>query len=212
MSLDAAAYPAIVNLANAIGVPPNWFLAIFALESGLSPNPAGNQSYAGISQLSVAQLQAAPYGIDPATYRSWPASQQITQVVSPWYQRAVAAAKLAAPPDSVGALYAFNLAPGIVAAQGDDESVVLYSSPSAAYTSNKPLDFDGNGAITIGDLTNFLQQRIMTRAPYTTALPLLNNVTPGNPLSPTGPLTAPKVLLYGSALFIAAAAAYAYLR
>jgi hypothetical protein len=203
MALDADAYPAIVALASAIGVPPEWFLAIFALESGLSPNPAGNQSYAGISQLSVAQLEST-FHVDPATYRSWPASQQIVEVVTPWYERAVNAAKLGRPPQSLGALYAFNLAPGIVASKGDDDDVVLYASPSSAYTSNKPLDYDGNGAITIGDLTDFLQNKIMTRQPYTGALPNLQKVEGAS-------LSSIKAAFIGGGLVAAAYAAYHYL-
>jgi hypothetical protein len=180
-TLDAAAYPAIVQLAaqtGGAGVPPEWYLAIFALESGLQPGIGNSMGYVGLNQLSSAQLQSI-FHVAPADYLTWPASRQITQVITPWYTNAVKIA-LNRAPRSLGALYAINLAPGIVQQKGDDPSVVLYASGSAAYAANKPLDFNGDGAITISDLDAFLA-KVQARAPYTTALPLLKAAeTPAN--------------------------------
>lgn len=166
MNLDAAFFPALNALGNAAGVDPAWFLTALYLESRLQTNPAGNASYAGLSQISNAYL--ASYGLTRAEYVALPASEQVTRVISPWYLATIQN-YLGHAPRSPGVLYALNLAPGVVKTKGDAASVVLYASPSPNYSSNSGLDVTHDGAITISDLDVFMQG-LTTQPDYQAAL------------------------------------------
>jgi hypothetical protein len=164
MNLDKAFYGDLVAYAKGIGVPAEWFLRIFYLESGLDPS-SDNGSFVGLNQMSKGYLTNRR--IDPSDYKTWPASKQLTDVVGPWYESTIDQ-YLGKVPRSVGVLYALNLAPGIVKEKGDNASVALYSAPDSRYYANKGLDLNGNGSITIGDLDAFLAKKAL-EAPYQSA-------------------------------------------
>jgi hypothetical protein len=189
VNLDAAFYPALVQAGNTLGVPAGWLLNVFYLESRLNPQIGNQYGYVGLNQLASSQLKQT-FGVNPSDYLAWPASQQLTQVILPWYQNTIKVFGRGTP-RSPGVLYALNLFPNSVKTRGDSEDTVLISSRAsssyevAAYYANanggKPnsrgncgLDFDCSGQITIGDLDNFLAQLTADKA-YQSALATLNS-------------------------------------
>jgi hypothetical protein len=181
--LDAAAYPALIALGQAAGVPPEWFLLALYLESRLETDPPGNGSYAGLSQINNSYLTA--YGLTRATYVALPASQQITRVIMPWYLATIRT-YLGHTPRSPGVLYALNLAPSVVKTSGDAPGVVLYASPSSSYTKNQGLDVTHDGQITIADLDSFMAN-LATQPAYQAALQTLRSYE-GSSSSSASPL------------------------
>ena len=57
----------------------------------------------------------------------------------------------------MGELYQVNFAPATLKGGSEDDRV-LYSAPSSGYRENKPLDVDGKGFITVGDLRKRVQR------------------------------------------------------
>jgi hypothetical protein len=160
MNLDDAFFPALRDFAASVGAPPDWFLAVFYLESRLDPGVGNALGYVGLNQMMGGYLQAR--GIDPADYLTWPASRQLTQVIGPWYKQVLADFMLGKMTRSAGGLYALNLYPASVGKRGDGPLVAVICSAGptrherAAYRANKALDTSGSGAITIGGLDAFL--------------------------------------------------------
>lgn len=155
MKLDADFFTKLRDYSRDLGVPADWMLLVFYLESRLDPQahrPGSN--YWGLSQINGKYLHD-DFGVDPNDYGSWSASEQL-DVIMPWYA-ATLMHYLGHTPSSPGVLYALNLAPGVVRTRGDGADVVLYASPSIEYQKNSGLDVDKNGTITIGDLDTFMQ-------------------------------------------------------
>jgi hypothetical protein len=180
--LDDAAFPAIVELAKALGVPPHWVLLVFYLESRLNPHVGNSAGYVGLNQLKGSYLRSQ-FGVEPAAYLLWSASEQIKKVISPWYLDTYAMFSPAVP-TTAGGLYALNIGPARVKSGGYSPGTVIYKSPEKNYTSNKGLDFNKDGTITIGDFDAFLT-RLAEEAPYKAAAAKLATYVQTKPAAAT---------------------------
>ena len=163
MALDAASFAALWKLYDATGVRPEWLLPVLWTESGFNPAIPNAQGYAyyGLNQISGTWL--AQHGIAVNDYLTWPASQQIAQVVTPYVAQQVG---------SFGALqsgarvYLANFYPAALAtAKTLDAQIVCKPAggcppagthSSSAYCANAGLDADHSGCITLGDLAAFV--------------------------------------------------------
>ncbi len=160
--LDKAFNGTLIPYAKSLSVNPEWFLRIFYLESGLDPS-ADNGSYVGLNQLVKSYLTNRR--IDVNDYKTWPASKQLQEVIGPWYKEMLRGRK----PPTVGALYAYNLAPSTMAASDLAPDTVVLTGNN--YEQNKALrKFRDSGpdAILISDLDTFLTHKA-TEAPYVAA-------------------------------------------
>ncbi len=178
--LDDASYPLLWKLAIDTKTPPEFFLAVMASESGLRPsvpNLAGADYY-GINQIAGSYLKAR--GITPATYLSWPASQQLSQIVVPYFKGQLA--WWGKPIRSPGVLHSLALCQPDMSKSDDPARVLapVTGSPcgAAAYAANKGLDFDSSGDITIGDLDASLAARVIGKQPYQAAYDRLYSAVP----------------------------------
>jgi hypothetical protein len=168
--LDDAFFPALRAWGAANKVDPEWLLLVLYLESTLHPDVGNSLGYVGLNQLNSSYLRSA-FHTEPADYLTWSASEQMIHVVGPWLKRALRGVV----PQSIGHLYAFNIAPSIAYAHGAPETVI-FSSPTKEYQKNSGLDYDKSGSITIGDFNKFFE-RLATRADYKKALARLRAST-----------------------------------
>lgn len=182
MHLDSAFFPALLRWSSSVGVPPNWGLLIFYLESGLNPAARNAFGYEGLNQIHESYLRRF-FGIDPVAYLSFTATEQLTRVAGPWLAREIRD-NLGRAPRSVGSLYALNFWPAGVRAHGDGPSSVLVRANSSdpheqrAYQANRGLDFNHDGTITISDL-DLLFERISKQPAYQAAERMLLATQPG---------------------------------
>lgn len=147
MGLDAASFPALWAIYDATGIRPEWLLPALAFESGLNPG-ATNGSYFGLNQVNGGQLSAQ--GIDPSDYLSWPASQQLTRVVGPWF---ASMQNHFGPLRSATRIEQGNFLPATLTTARSLSSV-LTSAPSAFYEDNLVFDPARKGNITVRDVAN----------------------------------------------------------
>jgi hypothetical protein len=169
-NLDDAFYPMLVNFANGVGVPAEWFLNFLYLESRFDPT-AFNGRYAGLNQMDMYELPK--YGTNLDDYRAWTASQQLQGVVIPFFKAQLK--YLSKPPRSPGVLYALNLYPLSLKTRGDAPDSVIIGRDSSnpkevqAYYANANkgmpdsrghcgLDFDCDGEITVQNLDEKLAE------------------------------------------------------
>ena len=166
-NLDAAFFPALATFGNSLGVPAEWFLNFFLLESQFDPS-AWNGRYAGLNQLDSHYLDKVLH-IDATDYRTWSASEQLVHVIIPFFKGQLRTYLGSELPTSPGVLYALNLFPNAVKTRGTSPDTVIIDSNSSspdevrAYYANSNngtpdrnghcgLDYDCNGVITIADL------------------------------------------------------------
>lgn len=150
MSLDfPASGQALWDIYDATGIRPEYLLPVLAYESGFRPdvqNGAGAPYY-GIGQNSTSDI-ATFAGVDPATYLTWSASQQLSTVVKGYFSRIV---------DKYGSLnsgtrvYQAEYLPGTLP-DVTSLSGVLSSAPSPYYEANRSFDHGSKGYITLDDL------------------------------------------------------------
>lgn len=189
MSLDDPFFPALVRLGQETSVPSEWYLALLYLESRFQPEICNAYGYCGLNQMSSKYLRDSLH-IDPADYRTWSASRQLTEVIAPWYKRVIHDMLGTKIPRSPGVLYALNLYPASVKNRGDrpETKIIDGSSSDAyerkAYEANKALDVNKNGAIEIVDLDQFLAG-LTKQAAYQKELTRLRAVSGGEaPVTP----------------------------
>jgi hypothetical protein len=155
--LDAAAYAVLWQISDATGVRPEWLLPVLYSESGLDPSRANDAGapYYGLNQIYGGTLQGR--GIDPQTYLTWPASQQLTQIVWPYIAGQVAHY---GPLHSATRVYQANFLPGTLSTATTLNSVIASrtNDPNHFYSSNSGLDFAHDGTITVADLAHFVDR------------------------------------------------------
>jgi len=159
MSLD---FPASGNafwaIYDATGIRPEWLIPVLAYESGLNPaipNSSGTPYY-GIGQNSVADISAYGGGVDPTTYMTWSASQQLSTVVKGYFSRVVSKY---GPLSSGIRVYQAEYLPATIPT-ATSLSDVISSAPSAYYEQNRSFDPQGKGYITVGDLGNAVSSQL----------------------------------------------------
>lgn len=167
MSLDPAAYPELWKIFAKTGgdLRPEYLLPVMYGESSLSPN-AENADHYGLNQIDGDSLRSR--GIDPADYKTWPASRQLRQVVGPFFENQV---QSNGPIRSGTRLYQANFLPATLALATDFQDTVVakggkrFGGAEASFydsnivldigTSSDPIGRDGlhhKGRITVGDL------------------------------------------------------------
>ncbi len=152
--LDAGAYQAFWGLYDASGVRPEYLIPVLAFESGL--NPAASNG-AGAPYYGLGQNYGPSLPVDPATYITWSASQQITQVITPYFQSIVS--KYGGLHSGIRVYQAEFYPASLVYARGLGSKIV--SAPSSAYTDNAAaFDKAGKGYITPGDLAVAVKKMI----------------------------------------------------
>jgi hypothetical protein len=161
MALDfPASGTALWAIFDQTGIRPEYLLVCLYAESGFNPaiaNQAGAPYY-GLNQVSATFLQSK--GIDPTTYLTYSASQQLSQVVAPYMENEVS---VYGPLTSGIRVEQANFYPASLSTATTLNSVIV-SSPAAAYTANKSLDTTNKGNITVRDLATFLSKGVNTTA------------------------------------------------
>lgn len=142
---------AVLDQARAMGSDPEALLRVWYFESaGLNPkavSPDGD--HFGLNQLNSGYLRS--HGIDPKTYVTWSAEQQLPVVMD--YVRYLAAHFNGGEPftDAVR-YYIANFLPGRLSRMSGSDGAVLTQSPEKYYEGNKDLDIGKKGSITVGDI------------------------------------------------------------
>jgi len=142
-------------LYDVTGVRPEHLLPVLAAESGLNPSVpnAAGYPYYGINQMNGTWLTNA--GIDPQTYLTWQASEQIAGVVAP-YMRGIVAKF--GPLRFGTRVYQANFFPASLKTARSLSSKIV-CSPSGAYTANAGLDADKSGCIEVSDLATAIRNQ-----------------------------------------------------
>jgi len=160
--LDTASYPVFWQIFDEVGVRPEFLLPTLWVESGLNPaasNLAGAPYY-GINQASGTWIQTN-LGVTPQVYLTYPASQQLSQVVLPM------AKGWPKPLLSGTRVYQANFLPATVAgiagwtaARYPNDVVVSKNGPvnknAADCNANAGIDTAKKGFITVADLEAFI--------------------------------------------------------
>jgi hypothetical protein len=147
-----AAAVALWGITAATGIKPEWLLPILSHESGFDPsvpNRAGAPYY-GIAQNGTADI-AAYAGVDPQTYLTWPASQQLATVVKGYLSAAVHSY---GPLRSGVRVYQAEYLPATLGTARKLTDVIASADndPHGFYRSNPSLDPNHDGEITLADL------------------------------------------------------------
>jgi hypothetical protein len=148
--LDEASYPALWALTDRGGPRPEYLLPVLYFESGFNPaapNAAGYPYY-GLNQISGDQL--ARQGIDVGDYLTWPASRQLTEVVTPYMLAQIA---YGGALNSGARTYQAEFLPATLHTARSLTSV-LTTRGQPAYDANTVFDWDHTGTITVGDLAH----------------------------------------------------------
>jgi len=143
--LDSGSYAAFWAISDATGIRPEYLIPVLGFESGLDPSVANG---AGAPYYGIGQNYGPSLPTDPDTYLTWPASQQLTEVVQPYFEGQV---RTYGPMASGIRVYQAEFYPAsLKTARGLDDVVV--ASPAAAYESNTVFDTQKKGYITPRDL------------------------------------------------------------
>jgi hypothetical protein len=152
-----AAGQALWIIFDRLGIRPEYALSSLWVESGLNPaaSNAAGAPYYGINQESGTWLQDR--WIDSADYLTWPASQQLLEVVLPSWGQMISATGVI--PKSGTRVEQMNFLPASLktaTSLGD----VLTRSPSATYSANAALDVGHKGYITVTDISHFVSHAV----------------------------------------------------
>lgn len=138
----------LVEGAKALRVPPEWILAVLALESGFNPQASNPSGARGLWQRMPSR--GVPY--------SCPAPEvQIADAVLFWRQMMIAMRVPAFT--SREAFYCCNLAPARLYGGHYGPDTVLYAG-DVAYRENAGLDVNHDGAITLSELAPCLDRAV----------------------------------------------------
>lgn len=176
---------AVCSGAEALAVPPEWILAVIALESGFDPR-AGNASGARGLWQKMPDRNGVPYDVTRS-----PASQ-IGDAVHFW--RTMIQTFRVGAITSRESLYCLNVEPMRLRNGDYDGDTVLYAAPCAAYRANAAvfgLDAKATtGSLRIKDLAAGLTSGVRRcHVKYDTELAAAHaaNVTPVSPARPAVP-------------------------
>lgn len=157
MALDfPASGTALWAISDATGIRPEWLLPSLYFESGFDPGAGAGTGHEGLNQMNVPQLEA--WGIDPAAYTRWAASQQLTRVVQPWF---VSLVNTFGPLRSATRVEQANYLPATLKTARSLSSE-LARAPSGFYEDNKVFDRTMKGYITVGDLADAMAKAAQT--------------------------------------------------
>lgn len=141
-------YRAIRDLADKLGCYPHDLLAVLYLESSLKPaafNPL--TSTVGLLQFKPSTLKHVGYHDGVYKFQTLSAWEQVPYIDK--YLSGVA--KAYGPLNTIDRLYRAVLYP-ISLTKGDDIETAIFAGGSTEYASNKGLDLDADGVVTIKDI------------------------------------------------------------
>jgi hypothetical protein len=141
---------ALWALSDRGGPRPEYLLPVLYYESGFNPavqNAAGAPYY-GIGQNGAGLI--AQFGADPQTYLTWPASQQLSTVVTAYFL------SYAGQLNSGTRTYQAEYLPGTLKTARSLGDIIASSNddPHGYYAANKTFDWDHKGSITVGDMAH----------------------------------------------------------
>jgi len=160
----------LITIANKIGIPANWLMAVLFLESGLNPkayNTTGGAS--GINQLMPAT--ANELGINLEVYRTQTATQQLDGVYAYFYYWRRLWKHFKTWQD----LYLLNFYP---VALGKGDNYVIGVKGNSTYDWNSAFDVNNDGKITIADFKNFTAKALVRRTGNPNILTALGDTSP----------------------------------
>lgn len=147
-----AAGEALWRLYDETGIRPEYAIASLQSESGLRPDADNGAGYYGVNQINSGYL--ANIGVDPADYKTWPASAQIDRVVRPFWAGIVRGEGVI--PQSGARVEQMNYLPTTLRTALPPTGV-LTAAPSAFYRDNATaFDPSGKGYITVSDIAAFV--------------------------------------------------------
>ncbi|OFW65955.1 MAG: hypothetical protein A2Y74_05325 [Actinobacteria bacterium RBG_13_63_9] len=149
---------ALVELAARLRIDPDWLSAVIAFESAATwaPNVTfGGGRYRGPQDegKAVGLIQFTNVALDAMMRRGWPMTKAHLAEMSAehqlaWVERYFSTVLGGRQMESLGDVYMAVFAPSAV---GRGDSTILYQEPSGAYSANRPLDGNSDGAITRGE-------------------------------------------------------------
>lgn len=167
MSLDAAFWPALWDLAIAERVRPEVLLCVWWAESSLDPAAQNQIGCIGLNQSCPRSIGGPGFPTaDPSTYKGWAASAQLAWIHP---QIAGAIALDGGRPFRSAARYrqATFLPGSLPKARGPNDTIAAGDGPYATqYRGNVGLDFDHDGRITLQDIGDQLYDAIAKRGGY----------------------------------------------
>lgn len=137
-----------IEYADAMAIDPSLWLAVMSFESAATFDPA-QENFAGSGAVGLIQFTKkwAPIVVGKTTEQlaAMSAIEQL-EYVDKWYRFKDAYKKIEHERD----YYLTVFAPAGV---GKPLAFPLYTKPSLEYEQNEPMDFDGDGVITVGDVS-----------------------------------------------------------
>ena len=144
----------VQSVAQGLGLPAEWLMAVMYVESKLKPwakNPGSSAS--GLIQWIDATAQAV-HGVSSAQIRAMNGLQQLDLVER----------YLAGFSGRLTSLWAVYFAVHFPIAVGKSDDYVLYRAGSSAYNVNKALDVDKDGLVTVANVKSWLWSSLPTSA------------------------------------------------
>ena len=150
MALDMPGFgSALWSLYDSTGIRPEYALVSMALESNLNPQAVNSINCQGLNQMCAGSHTL------PSGYASYSASQQVNQVIAPFWKNLVATY---GPIRSGTRLEQANWLPGTLPkAKALGDVVYKFASPNA---DSPVFDPTGKGYATVQDIANALQKKV----------------------------------------------------
>ena len=145
---DAAFLAEVKRVSQKYGIKEGDLLGLMASESGLNPASGQIGGHVGLIQFGVGEARSV--GTSQAALKRMSRAEQMKYVDKYFETRGL---KRGA---GAGQLYATVFAPAYANA---NPNTVLYSSPSAEYRSNSPLDANRDGKITIAEMGGRIEKK-----------------------------------------------------
>lgn len=152
---------ALVQVAARLGMNPSYMAGAMCLETGCTFNPAIQNPVSGATGLiQLMPMYFKNFGVTESELKGMSAAEQTLRVVEPFF-RSIIAARGGRSPVTMADHYLAVFNPAHI---GKSPDTVLYQSPQPGYTQNKGLDYNNDGAITVSDIEQFVQTRILSKA------------------------------------------------
>jgi len=159
-ALEPGFATALQAVADRLGLDPNYIGAVMSLESGFNPS-ARNANGGAVGLIQFMPATATALGTSSSALAQMTAIEQLP-FVEAFYRQAGRAIRREEPGD----YYMATFLPAFV---GKPKDFILATKGEQIYDQNSGLDADGDGTLTVGDVT----QKIETRVAQATARPRL---------------------------------------
>lgn len=141
----------VVTISNRLGIDPNWLMIVMRFETAgyFTPN-IKNKTSGAVGLIQFTEVAIKGWGVTLNQLAAMTAVQQLDYVekyLTPYKGR-------------MTDLYNLYLAVFSPAYIGRPDAQKVYASPSNAYTSNKALDANNDGVITVGEIKSVIDRYI----------------------------------------------------